>query len=198
MPDVAPQRRQRFTWTAEALALLGTVTDRTVAQRFDILRTSVANKRVELGIPAFVSQQRPDKCHVWKPAELKQLGTKSDTDLAAELGLGITAVRNKRMSLGIQTFEKWGSVAALLGVIPDTEINAIHGVPLSTLVRMRKARDVASVGKAGRPTVPLPDQAQQLLGKVSDVEIAKRFQVPLKRVSKARQRAGIDAFAVKA
>ena len=62
-------------------------------------------------------------------------------------------------------------------------------------LRMRKERDIPSVGKSGRPTVPLPAAAQQLLGKVSDVELAKRYNVPLKRVSKARQMACIAAFA---
>ncbi len=188
-------RRPHFIWTDEALALLGTAPDSSIAQRFDILRTSVSNKRVELGIPAYVRQQRPEKCHVWTSAELELLGTKPDTTLAAELGLGISAVRHQRISQEIPTFEKWSSVVALLGVIPDTEIHARHGVSLSTLVRMRKERDIPSVGKSGRPTVPLPAAAQQLLGKVSDVELAKRYNVPLKRVSKARQMACIAAFA---
>lgn len=48
---IAPhnQYRARFTWTPEAIAQLGTNTDKEIVKYLDLTRTSVTNKRLALG-----------------------------------------------------------------------------------------------------------------------------------------------------
>jgi hypothetical protein len=96
-------------WTKKEIALLGKMTDGDVALKTGIHKASVAWKRVKLGIPPF-TQKRPKKLRSdWTLKEIAVLGTMTDAAAAAKLDLPASAVRLKRISLGIPPFGRRAS-----------------------------------------------------------------------------------------
>ena len=92
--------RPETLWTDAEIALLGTDTDRAVAERTGRTETSVRMKRRELGIAAHA---RNDPRH-WTKREINLLGTLPDREVAQRLGCTRLTVIRKRRQLGIQAF----------------------------------------------------------------------------------------------
>jgi hypothetical protein len=91
-------------WTKKEIALLGKMPDGDVALRTGINKASVAWKRCKLKIPPF-TQKRPKKLLTdWTLKEIALLGEMTDAAAAAALDLAHSAVRLKRISLGIPPF----------------------------------------------------------------------------------------------
>jgi hypothetical protein len=91
-------------WTKKEIALLGKMPDGDVALRTGINKASVAWKRCKLEIPPF-TQKRPKKLLTdWTLKEIAVLGNMTDAAAAAALDLAHSAVRLKRISLGIPPF----------------------------------------------------------------------------------------------
>lgn len=96
-------------WTKKEIALLGKMPDGDVALRTGINKASVAWKRCKLKIPPF-TQKRPKKLLTdWTLQEIGVLGTMTDAAAAASLDLAPSAVRLKRISLGIPPFGRSSS-----------------------------------------------------------------------------------------
>lgn len=96
-------------WTKKEIALLGKMPDGDVALRTGINKASVAWKRCKLGIPSF-TQKRPKKLLTdWTRKEIAVLGKMTDAAAAATLDLAPSAVRLKRISLGIPPFGRSSS-----------------------------------------------------------------------------------------
>jgi len=108
-----PPRRK---WTDEEIALIGTDSDRAVANALGLSVNVVANKRVRLGISR-LSQR-------WKQHEIALLGTAPDSQLARKLGKSSSAIWRKREQLGIPTFLiRWtDEEIALIGTASDPEV----------------------------------------------------------------------------
>jgi len=91
-------------WTKKEIALLGKMPDGDVALRTGINKASVAWKRCKLEIPPF-TKKRPKKLLTdWTRKEIAVLGKMTDAAAAAALDLAHSAVRLKRISLGIPPF----------------------------------------------------------------------------------------------
>jgi len=91
-------------WTKKEIALLGKMPDGDVALKTGIHKASVAWKRGKLGIPSF-TQKRPKKLLAdWTRKEISVLGKMTDAEAAATLDVAASAVRLKRISLGIPPF----------------------------------------------------------------------------------------------
>lgn len=91
-------------WTKKEIALLGKMPDGDVALRTGINKASVFWKRGKLKIPSF-TQKRPKKLLTdWTRKEIAVLGKMTDAAAAASLDLAHSAVRLKRLSLGIPPF----------------------------------------------------------------------------------------------
>ena len=91
-------------WTKKEIALLGKMPDGDVALRTGINKASVFWKRCKLKIPPF-TQKRPKKLLTdWTLKEIAVLGKMTDAAAAASLDLAHSAVRLKRISLGISPF----------------------------------------------------------------------------------------------
>ena len=91
-------------WTKKELALLGKMPDGDVAKKTGINKASVAWKRRKLNISSYV-QKRPKKLLTdWTRRETALLGKMTDAEAAAKLDLAHSAVRRKRISLGIPPF----------------------------------------------------------------------------------------------
>jgi len=97
-------------WTKKEIALLGKMPDGDVALRTGINKASVFWKRCKLEIPSF-TQKRPKKLLTdWTLKEIAVLGKMTDAAAAAALDLAHSAVRKKRISLGIPPFGRASSI----------------------------------------------------------------------------------------
>ena len=96
-------------WTQKEIALLGKMPDGEVALRTGIHKASVAWKRGKLKIPPFTSRRPKKHLTDWTRKEIAVLGTMTDAAAAATLDLAPSAVRLKRISLGIPPFGRSSS-----------------------------------------------------------------------------------------
>ncbi len=105
----ARQSKTWHYWTKKEIALLGKMPDGEVALRTGINKASVAWKRGKLNIPS-CTQKRPKKLLTdWTRKEIAVLGKMTDAAAAANLDVAPSAVRLKRISLGIPPFGRSSS-----------------------------------------------------------------------------------------
>lgn len=90
-------------WTEDEIAKLGKTTDRELAEQLGIQPMCVTTKRRQMGIASFAKPFGAKKPHAWTEREIALLGTKTDIEVARELGLGVGLVWKKRNQLGITT-----------------------------------------------------------------------------------------------
>lgn len=95
-------------WTGEALALLGTMPDATLAARLGVHPSAVFFARYRRGIPAYA----PRPTLMLSPEQIAQLGTRSDAQLAAQWHVAVSTVRKKRIALGIPIHSPHAAQAA--------------------------------------------------------------------------------------
>lgn len=96
-------------WTKEEIAVLGTMSDADAALKTGINKASIAWKRCKLKIPPF-TQKRPKRLLTqWTRKEISVLGKMTDAAAAAALDLAPSAVRLKRLSLGIPPYGRRSS-----------------------------------------------------------------------------------------
>ena len=88
-------------WTPEMLAALGQESDASLATRWGISKASVVAKRGALGIAPLDARRGKETQQPWTDADIVQLGTAPDAQLAVQLGRSPAAVRNARMARGI-------------------------------------------------------------------------------------------------
>ncbi|MCF7673703.1 MAG: hypothetical protein K9N23_01335 [Akkermansiaceae bacterium] len=91
-------------WTKKEIALLGKMPDGDVALKTGINKASVAWKRCKLKIPPFTNKRPKKLLTAWTRKEIAVLGKMTDAAAAAALDLAHSAVRLKRISLGIPPF----------------------------------------------------------------------------------------------
>lgn len=96
-------------WTKKEIALLGKMPDGDVALRTGINKPSVAWKRCKLKIPPFTKKRPKRLLTDWTRKEIALLGKMTDGAAAAALDFAHSAVRHKRISLGIPPFGRKGS-----------------------------------------------------------------------------------------
>lgn len=96
-------------WTKKEIALLGKMPDGDVALRTGIHKASVAWKRGKLGIPPFTTKRPKKLLTDWTLKEIAVLGTMTDAAAAAALDLAPSAVRLKRIALGVPPFGRSSS-----------------------------------------------------------------------------------------
>jgi hypothetical protein len=89
---------RQFPWTKQDESLLGSMSDREVAERLGIGLAAVKSRRLSRGIEA----ANPRKA--WTPAEKARLSKRPDATLARELGRTHLAVATQRRMLGILVF----------------------------------------------------------------------------------------------
>ena len=88
-------------WTDAMIAALGQSTDAELAALWGISKASVVAKRGSLGIAPLDASRGKDNQRPWTDAEVVQLGTAADADLAVQMGRSAAAVRNARIARGI-------------------------------------------------------------------------------------------------
>jgi hypothetical protein len=89
-----PSPPAEVLWTAEELALLGTMPDEDVAARIGRTATGVRVKRSRCRIPNPAGTW-------WNAQEIALLGTLPDREVARRIGRSLQAVTQQRIKLGI-------------------------------------------------------------------------------------------------
>lgn len=129
----------------------------------------------------------------WPPAAVALLGTDTDINVAASLGINLGSVSTKRLKLGIKAFHIVeplkipDHLITQLGVTSDSQIARQLGVSQSAVSQYRRRLGKKPIIEAGT----LPPEADAFLGKLNDVQVAKKFNVSNQCVHKRRHKLGI-------
>jgi len=98
------------TWTDKEIAMLGQYHDPEVGRKIGVSIACVARKRRQLGIPSFLARKTTSRdrrsLDQWTAGETALLGKMTDKDVTERLDLALSAVRLKRISLGIPPFRR--------------------------------------------------------------------------------------------
>lgn len=193
---------KRFeNWMPEHIALLGTDTDKAIALKLGVPLTAVFRKRTALNIPAraYAYVGKPPRLPrvKWTPENIALLGTDTDKAVAQALGTEVSSVRVKRRSLKIAPSAKAVSAKAVIpehlvdqfNVMSDGAIATLTGHTQATISKHRRNMGITTRWNQGS----LPEEANDLLGKIVDSEIAKKYGVSVQCVSARRRKLGIPA-----
>ena len=188
-----PTNSEAWVWTPDAIALLGTTPDQAIADQFSLTYKQVYQKRTELGIQA---HQFRRKNFGWSPEQLALLGTAMDSVLAKQFDVPARVVSTKRRKLNIPPFPSPFATPAVIpqhlveqfNKLSDGEIARLTGYAAPTISKHRRKMGIATTRVQGS----LPEEANALLGTVTDVELAKRYGVSTQCVNKRRLALGID------
>lgn len=161
----------RFFWTPEAIALLGTDTDKNIAEKLNCNWETVYQRRRELGIESFVKSRAHAKWDEITPL----LGTMPDDEVARKFNVGLQSVRLHRLRNGIPNYKRGHKpviskssipdhLVPLLGVYPDVHFEIQTGLSRE---RVRQIREL--YGK------PKPPSAKEIVH-LQFVEAVKRAE----------------------
>ena len=150
-----------INWTPDMIAMLGTVPDRVVAERFGMSGHTAYMKRIALGISPARKWARGRVIKVgkrtlkqmqldafWTPERDGMLGADTDENVAKLLKIRIGQVRDRRVGLGIKAYghamisaeamKRLESIKHLLGVRPDREVGKMLGLSHERIRQFRK------------------------------------------------------------
>jgi hypothetical protein len=122
------------------------------------------------------------------------LGTDTDANVAAELGVHRGSVKIKRLALGIPAFvfrgphpqRHWAERAlSLLGTASDRQVARRLRLSVSVVRWKRWRLGIAS--HQPRPPIPWTARGLRLLGRVSDVEVARRLGIDKASMKRKRE-----------
>lgn len=193
MPKPIPEERALRAvqkWTEDEIALVGQLSDATVARRLGRSTGAVKRIRCKLGLP-----QVDAKLKRWTGAENALLGTMPDKAVAQQTHRKLEAVRAHRHALNIpgcpwSLAYRWTPEAdALLGTIPDVEAAGRLRRDSKTVARRRAQLGIPRYRKPEWP----PEQ-DALLGTMSDVEVALKINRNMWSVYRRRCRLGIPRY----
>jgi hypothetical protein len=183
------KRSKPIEWTADAVQLLGTMTDIDLAKQLGSTPYWVRKKRYELGIEPY---QMPEEAAlrerrsniVWTDEEIALLGTKSDPEIAKLLGVHPASVTLKRKKMGIapsiemDACEWTTQMLGLLGEVSDNFIGREYGISPITVKVKRLELGIPPVGKTMlEPPPELPLDVIELIGKKPDKQLADIYKV---------------------
>lgn len=135
---------------------------------------------------------------IWATEDIELLGSNSDRNIGARLGLPAEVILRERRKRGIaacqdvkgRAVEIPPELQAQLGIMSDTEIAKRLGVSQPTISRHRRNLNIKCKVEFGS----LPDEAIPMLGKEMDSAVAKRFGVTRSCVTRRRNLLGIPAL----
>lgn len=182
---------------AEAISLLGTMSDKKIARRFRVYYKHIASHRTSLGIPAYKITTGKNQTE-WSSEQIALLGTIPDQDVADRLGITVKQVCAERHKRGVAFFNsrsRWTQeLLALLGTIPDSEVAARSNGLFQTagVASKRRKEGIAlrAMPKKYTSTTWTADKIA-LIGTLPDQDVADQIGVPLQQVSSRRQKMGM-------
>ncbi|WHT75653.1 hypothetical protein [Pseudomonas rhodesiae] len=205
-----------YTWTNQALALLGTDTDRAVAAKLGITIGVVSSKRTRLNIKPSRSKGAPEhgalpaapkaapkeqstpKVKFWTVDRIKLLGTKSDYELGRIWGVSNKRVTKKRAQLQISAFNTHARIEwtedkiKMLGTMPDKTLAKLLGVSRSCVTLRRSELKIPAL--VTQQEVVWTEEGLRLLGTMSDKDVSSAIGISSSSVAYKRQQLQIGAF----
>lgn len=169
----------------EAIALLGTKSDKKIAAEHGVSSETVKYHRTKRGIPAFCFEVvlRNDSDFMGK------LGKVSDHQLGTQYGCSNATVRGIRVGLGIPAFKRTLDISEelrqALGKKPDSDVAALFGVPAEQISAARKALGVPAYTKAS--ALAGSDEFKALLAEQTNQKLAAQFECSSNTVSRLRK-----------
>lgn len=161
---------------SEAINVLGKVKDIEIAARYSIPLSTIHRHRVGCGMPRF-------KLHEWSAEEITLLGRSSDKEVAKKVGVSYHVVRYKRKQLGVKAYS------------PKRSRN-IEVAPTGTSGHLGNKTQITAQGlRVVSDAVWHEWSAEEiaLLGKYTDVEVAKQIGVSYHVVTYKRKQLGVTA-----
>ena len=130
-------------------------------------------------------------CDSWN----KLLGTKTDKELAEDLGLTYSVIQTRRNGLGIKSFSEknrisWEGVDDLLGKDYDYNISDEFGISTSSISIRRKELGIPLYSEDTEHY--FNEEVITLLGNKSDPYIAENYNIPLFAVKNKRRSMDIE------
>jgi hypothetical protein len=184
-------------WTPERIALLGTEIDKVIAVQLGITVSRVFRKREGLGITAktFAVNGKPSD-YEWTPGKLALLGKSSDKVISKMIDAPLTVVKRKRQELKIPQFNPASNAPAVIpqhlidqfNILTDGQIAKLTGYSQPTISKHRRNLGIETTWAHNE----LPTEADALLGKIPDVQLAKKYGVSHQAVGQRRQKLEID------
>jgi hypothetical protein len=188
-----PHDGNGYRWTPRAIKLLGTASDRNVAEKLGISVTSVGFKRKLLDISPFVEPfERID----WTGEMIALLGTISDRQFVRRFPMGLDTVHQKRKELGIaphteprQMVRRTGTIRRLLR-LPNREVISRTGLSKTMIIKLRREFAIRAPNtRRARWTQALIAR----LGKAPDAAVARLAGVTDTGAGHIRRSLGIRA-----
>lgn len=188
--------------TPEQIALLGTGTDREVAQKSGLSLSKVVYARRNRNIP------RVPECRKWQPKDLSALGVIPDAVLAKEYGVSTITVTTRRKELNIASPPRQGAWTAseltLLGTMPDKDVAQAVGRTARAVAKQRVQKGITPFrhpevdhtrGKIPyeEPPAQVPAEIAKQLGTASDAQVAARLELSQPQVRRLRKKLGVAA-----
>lgn len=186
---------ERYNWTPEKIAQLGTMTDRDLSNLWgDIHYASIAHKRINLGIEPFGIKPTQYKDVDISMLTPQMFETKKDIEVHRETGVPLFAVKRYREELGIEDYrvkrarfinESLNDLSRYLGKLPDRFLAEKYNIPLLFIMKKRKDMGILSP----RETYPyyltnylidmLNPNILNAFGNMSDMMIYHKFGFPV-------------------
>ena len=183
-----PRRSQRNAiWRGGHL--LGRHPDADTGHRLQRSAQNVCYRRQQVGIPPFVAP--PDRFR-WTPASDALLGTMSDREVARQLCVPITSVRQRQRCLGVPALPAAGQTRwtarmdAWLGRHQDAHVARYLRVAMTSVRNRRKRLQIPAW--SARRRLRWSSRMDDLLGVVPDTEVAIMLNLPVATEVARRER----------
>ena len=191
---IAPFRNDhRLTWTPELDALLGTEPDNVLGEWLGMSSASVNHRRRLLGIESYSGKSLATAVE-WTPKMVKELGRIPLRKFARAWGVPLTAARLERERRSIRPLVEPillpEEVIRQLGRVRDTELSRRFAIPRKQLTGYRKTHSIPSFRDQSWH-LGWTAKRLKLLGKVSDIVLAKRWKISEGYLRAERRRRGI-------
>lgn len=195
---IPPFRRMSppVEWTDEMIELLGEASDGEVAAELGISRDSVAYKRQVLGIPAYGATRVRRPNPFWTRRRVALLGTATDKEVAARLGISRARVAGERRKRGVAPFKPraarvvWTpAMVRRLGKVADHRVAERFGIGEDTVRRERSRRGIPPLKTDSWKVLRKPELRRLL--RLQTNEVVRRTGLNEKTVRKLRSDLGI-------
>jgi hypothetical protein len=182
-----------YPWQPEEIALLGKVSDRSLAKQLGLSTSTVANKRIRLSIAPW--RARPPEV-AWTPAMHRLLGKIPDQAIARRYSISDSSVMQERRRRGIRPvmdrrgIEHTPELLELLK-LPPSEVRRRTGLNPGTIAALKRKYNIKSAKVSELRYTP---EITSRLGTEPDRAIAADLEVSESAVRQKRHNLGIPAY----
>jgi DNA-binding CsgD family transcriptional regulator len=174
--------------TDEMKSMMGEVSDKVIAKKFDVSRNTILKHRSRLGING-----RNLKIELSKEC-VEQLGEKPDSELADEFEVSKSTVRRRREEKGIDPYKERNvnvpeECLNQLGEKADGKLAEEYGLTIEIIKKRRVEKNIDPSCDLSKVKVPV-----EQLGTKPDNVLAEKYNVSSRTICERRKEHGIEAF----